>query len=146
MREIDKTTSKPKPPLAGVVYGEIAYWVVLIGTIISLIGVMMILTTDSNYIDSNCLLSGLWGKEKPSEIWEKCAGGHPEGHWYLSRLSTGDGIAMLGIALSCLAAVIGVWASSFAMLRDKEILFFIFALVTAIILTASATGIINAGH
>ena len=138
--------SRPKPPLSGVIYGELAYWVVLIGMIVSIIGVSLILTTDKNYIDSSCLLNNLWAGNSPSEIWERCAGTHPEGHWYLEKLGTGDGIAMLGIAFACLAAVLGVWASIFALIKDREHLFVVFAFIVAIILTASALGIIQAGH
>jgi hypothetical protein len=147
MQEVDKKVdSKPEPPFAGVVYGEITYWVVLAGMLISLSGVIMILTTESNYIDSACLLNDLWAGKDPGEIWETCTGVHEEGHWYLNKLNTGDGIAMLGIALSCLAAVMGVWLSSFALLRSREMLFFVFSVITAIILTASSTGLINVGH
>ncbi|RLI84445.1 DUF1634 domain-containing protein [Archaeoglobales archaeon] len=137
---------RPKPPLSGVVYGEIAYWIVLTGTVLSIIGVSMILTTNANYIDSTCLLNGLWGGDNPSAIWEKCAGTNPKGHWYLGKLNTGDGIAMLGIALACMAAVFGVWGSTFALFRDREYFFVVFAFVVALILTASALGIIHAGH
>ena len=54
---------------------------------------------------------------------------------------------MLGIALSCLAAVIGVWLSFLTMLKEKErVLFVAMSFIVAAILTASALGIISLKH
>jgi drug/metabolite transporter (DMT)-like permease len=136
----------PKPPLSGIVYGEIAYWIVLTGMVISIIGIAMYLSTESNYIDSSCLLSGLWNGADSGTIWKECAGGYEEGNWYLKRLSSGDGVAMLGIALSCLAAVFGVWGSVISMLKSREYIFIVLAFIVAVILTASATGLISLKH
>jgi uncharacterized membrane protein len=70
----------------------------------------------------------------------------PHGHWYLGKLGYGDAIAMLGIAVSCFAAVIGMWGATFAMFRDKEKLYAAFALIVALLLTLCALGIISVKH
>jgi|Deesub1362B_J571_1020462.scaffolds.fasta_scaffold00154_20 drug/metabolite transporter (DMT)-like permease len=150
MQEVDRSRelgeSKPKPPLSGVIYGEIVYWMVFIGMIISIAGVAMILTTESNYINSACLLNNLWGGKNESVIWDECAKSHPEKYWFFGKLNTGDGIGMVGIVLASVSAVVGVWMSAIFLFRDNEKLFFVFAVVTALILTASALGLINLGH
>ena len=140
-------SERPKPPLSGIAYGEVAYWMTLIGVIISIVGMGMYFTAGTNYINSQCLLSSLWESKDAHTIWEECAGGVPHGHWYLHKLDSGDGVAMLGIALSCLAAVIGVWLSFATMIKDREkALFIVFSFIVAVILTASALGILSLKH
>ncbi|AEA46460.1 DUF1634 domain-containing protein [Archaeoglobus veneficus] len=137
----------PKPPLAGVVYGEIAYWMVIVGMVIAIAGSFIYLTS-GGYVDSECLLAHLWAGADVHTIWEECAGIDevPHGHWYLGMLGYGDAIAMLGIAIACLAAVVGMWGSVAAMFKEKEMLFAVFALVVAVILTLAAMGVITLKH
>ena len=140
---VDKE-SAPKPPIAGIIYGRICYWVVMRGILVAIIGMIMYFTSDG-YFNEECLLDGLWEGDSVETIWEECAGAThvPEGHWYLSLLSHGDVIAMLGIAITAFAAVIGMWGAFLGTIRSGERLFALFALIVAIILTASAIGIIQ---
>ena len=141
----------PKPPIAGVIYGRIAYSVVMLGILIAIVGMVMYFVSDG-YIEQDCLLDSLWDGEKAEAIWEgNCtAGDHstgdaiePNGHFYLGMLSYGDGIAMLGIAICCFAAVIGMWGAFIGTLRSGERIYALFALIVAVILTLSAIGIIQ---
>lgn len=137
---------RPKPPIAGIIYGEIAYWVVIAGMVIAIAGTAIYMT-GTGFVDKDCILEELWAGAPADEVWEKCAGVEtPHGHWYLTKLGMGDGIAMAGIALGCLAAVIGMWGAFFGMLRDKGGIYIAFALVVAIILTLSAAGLIALKH
>jgi len=143
---VKKMEEKPKPPLAGVVYGEIAFTLVVVGGIISLIGIGMYLSS-GGYMDKSCLLSELWSGKEAHEIWEKCAGEVPHGHWYLSKLGNGDAIAMAGIAVACLGGVFGLWGLFVALVKSKEKPMYIgFAFVVAVILTLAAMGIITIKH
>jgi hypothetical protein len=151
----------PKPPIAGVIYGRIAYSVVMLGILIAIVGMVMYFVSDG-YIEQDCLLDSLWDGEKAEAIWEgNCtAGDHstgdagtegdsaepaikPNGHFYLSMLSYGDGIAMLGIAICCFAAVAGMWGAFIGTIRSGERIYVLFALIIAVILTLSAIGIIQ---
>jgi hypothetical protein len=146
----------PKPPIAGVIYGRICYWLVIIGIIVSMVGMVIYFVSDG-YFDQDCLLDSLWDGHEVEEIWEgncttEVAGdGHagdeahisPHGHWYLKMLSHGDGIAMLGIAICCFAAVIGMWGATIGTIRSGERLYALFALIVAVIMTLSAIGIIQ---
>ncbi|MBM3131752.1 MAG: DUF1634 domain-containing protein [Chloroflexi bacterium] len=149
--EVEKETGIPKdapqPPLAGVVYGEIAYWILLIGMVIAAVGLIIYLVSDG-YVAQDCLLDKLWDGQSAETIWEDCAGQTeiPEGHWYLEKLSKADGLAMGGIALGCLAAVVGMWGAAIAMFRDRQKLYVAFALIIAVVLTLSALGIIALEH
>jgi hypothetical protein len=146
----------PKPPVAGVIYGRICYWLVIVGIIIALVGMIIYFVSDG-YFDRDCLLDSLWDGHEVEEIWEgDCVAaadgdGHaeeeahisPHGHWYLKMLSHGDGIAMLGIAICCFAAVIGMWGATIGTIRSGERIYALFALIVAVILTLSAIGIIQ---
>jgi hypothetical protein len=137
----------PKPPIAGIIYGEIAYWLVIIGMLVAIAGSAMYLTA-GGYVDQTCFLGHLWKGDDVHTIWEECAGVSevPHGHWYIGMLSYGDAVAMLGIAIGCFAAVIGMWGAFLGMLRSKESIYIIFALIVAIILLLSALGIISLKH
>ncbi len=133
----------PEVPIAGVIYGEIAYWIALLGILISIVGIAIYMKS-GGYADKTCLLNQLWGGASVDAIWKGCAGVSkaPEGHWYLSKLSYGDGIAMLGIAVTCSAAVFGMWGGLFGVLRSKWGMYIVLALIVAIILTMSVAGLI----
>ena len=100
----------PTPPREGIVYGEVAYWLLLVGVIIAMVGSVVYMASQG-YVDKTCLLDNLWRGSDCLTIWRECAGvsGTPEGHWYLSVLPQPDAIAMVGISISCLAAVFGMW-------------------------------------
>ena len=138
-----KKNEAPKPPSAGVVYGEIAYWLAITGVIIALIGSVMYFIAEG-YFEA-CMLDHLWQGDDAHIIWEECAGVAevPHGYWYLDVLLHGDAVAMLGIAVACTAAAFGVWGATLAMLYKRERLYTIFALVVAAILTLSALGILS---
>ena len=134
----------PKPPVAGVIYGRVCYWLVMIGILIALIGMIMYFVSDG-YFGQQCLLDKLWDGTEVEAIWHECAGveGVPGGHWYLSALSHGDVVAMLGIAIISFAAIVGMWGAFAATARSGDKLYSLFALIAAAILTASAIGVIS---
>lgn len=138
------TEERPKPPIAGVIYGTICYWIVMVGIAVAIVGMIIYFVSDG-YVAQDCLLDKLWDGEDVEAIWQACAGVEevPEGHWYLSMLSNGDGIAMLGIAIIAFAAVIGMWGALWGTVRSGERLFAVFALIVAVILTASALGLVS---
>ncbi|MDI6792867.1 MAG: DUF1634 domain-containing protein [bacterium] len=138
----------PKPPLAGIVYGDFAYWMTLIGMVIGSIGIGMSLAGVKSFSDPTALISHLLAGHDLHTIWEKSAGEVVHGHWYLSKLSYSDAIAMLGVAICCFAAVFGTWGSVVAMLREtkKQYLYLILAIIIAVILTLSAIGILSIKH
>ena len=134
----------PKAPKAGVLYGRICYWIVLIGILVSIIGIGIYFTSDG-CVDRESLWQGIWDGNEKEVLWENnCTGEDvPEGHWYFGHLGDGDGLAMLGVAICSIAAVLGIWAAFIQMVREKEKVYSVFALIVAVILTLGATGIIS---
>lgn len=135
----------PKSPITGVIYGQICYWIVLVGILVAIVGMIMYFTSDG-YFNQEILLDGLWDGKVVDDIWAGAAGVDiPHGHWYmsLSLLSHGDVVAMLGIAICCFAAVIGMWGALVGAVRSGERLYAVLALIIAVILTLSAVGIVS---
>lgn len=133
----------PEVPVTGIIYGEIAYWVALLGILISIIGIVIYMVS-GGYLNMTCSLDQLWRGTSVDAIWTGCANVSqtPEGHWYFGKLAYGDGIAMLGIAVSCTAAVLGMWGGLFGMIRSKGGMYIVFVLIVAIILTLCAAGLV----
>ena len=134
----------PKPPIAGVIYGGICYWIVMAGVAVAIVGMIMYFIS-GGYVAQECLLDLLWEGAEVEEIWQVCAGLEeaPQGHWYFGALSYGDGVAALGIAIIAVAAVVGMWGALWGTVRSGERLYAVFALIVALILTASAIGLVS---
>ncbi len=139
--EMDKV---PKPPVAAIIYGEITYRVAITGLVISMAGIGIYLIF-GGYLDKAAITRDIWSGETVKTIWKDSAGvtGVPGNYWYLGRLAKGDCLAMLGIVIACLASLIGMWGAAFGMLRSKGGIYIIFAVIIAVILTLSASGIIS---
>jgi hypothetical protein len=133
-----------RPMLAGVVYGEIVFWVIIGSITIGIVGLLMYLLT-GGYFNSVNLLNQLWGGADCQTIWKEVGGASQPMSWYscLGMLSKGDMLAMLGLAITGFAAVIGMWGAFVGMLRSKGGIYIIFALIIAIVLTLSAMGILK---
>ena len=139
--EMDKA---PNPPVAAIIYGEITYWIAIIGLIITMVGIAIYLAF-GGYLDKAAITRDIWRGDTVRTIWKDSAGVAevPRGYWYLGKLAKGDCLAMLGIAVACIAAVVGMWGAFFGLLRSKGGIYIIFSLLIAAILTLSASGIIS---
>jgi len=142
MESSSERNNAPKPPVAGIVYGEIAYWVAMLGITVALIG-STIYQAFGGYFNETSLFDCLWEGDSTNTIWSQCAGvaSAPHGFWYLHRLWQGDCLAMLGVSLACIAAAIGMWVVVFILMRKKDNIFAIFSLIVAVILTMGVLGI-----
>jgi hypothetical protein len=136
----------PKPPISGVIYGTICYWIVIVGILVAIVGMSMYFISGGCF-DTEILLDSLWEGKVVEEIWAEasCVGHMPEGHWYLNLdlLSHGDVLAMLGIAIVCIAAVVGMWGASVGTIISRERFYTVLALVIAVILTLSVIGVVS---
>lgn len=140
------TQEYPKPRLSGIVYGECAYWLALAGMVVAIVGMVMYMLKMNQFFDGQTLMAALWEGKDTDTIWKLASGGKVQyGHWYLKNLGTSDGLAMLGIGISCVAGVVGIWGSVVAMIaaKEKPYIFLVFALIIAVILVCSAAGLIS---
>ncbi|MGD8568346.1 MAG: DUF1634 domain-containing protein [Gammaproteobacteria bacterium] len=128
---------RPAAPLAGIVYGDVVYWLTIVATVVVIIGSIVTFTTHDNYIHPNDLLSAIWQGKDVEAIWKISHGSLPDGHWYLSQLTTGNGLTAGGIALGVFSVIPGILGAAFVLYRQKQILFASLAIVAAIITSIS---------
>lgn len=136
--------TKPKPPLAGRIYGETVYWGTIIGSVIAIIGsTIAVIMVKSNFIEPSYVFSAIWEGKDIASIWKGAIGTLPEGHWYLSKLTTSDGLTMFGLALCIFAAIPGLFLASILLLKKREYLFGGLAIIAGILILVSFLGLIS---
>ncbi|MCG6980996.1 MAG: DUF1634 domain-containing protein [Deltaproteobacteria bacterium] len=131
---------RPKPPLAALVYGEIVYWGVLLGSVIAIIGSTLAFLGD-NFVPVSYWLSSVWKGESVAQIWEGTTGSLPMGHWYLPHLTTGDALTALGLSLGVFAVVPALFLSSAILLKEGEKLYGTLALVGGLVVLMGVLGL-----
>ncbi len=139
-----ETRDIPKPALPGVIYGEIVFWIMVVSMIISIPGFIFYLGS-GGYLDSTKVLNQLWQGCDCLTIWKEVGNVNQPIPWYdsIGLLPKGDMLAMLGIAITGIAAVVGMWGAFVGTLREKEGIYIIFALIIAVVLTLSAVGLLK---
>lgn len=133
--------SKPKAPLAALIYGEIVYWGVLAGSLIVIIGSVLAFLGD-NFVPVSYWLSSIWKGESIYQIWKGATGSLPMGHWYLPHLTTGDGLTAMGISFGVFAVLPALFLSSAALFKEGNRLYGALALTGAIIVLIAVIGVI----
>lgn len=138
--------STPVQTREGGVYGTIVYWILVIGVITSIVGLVIYQSSDSaSCLDKTSLLDYLWLGRDCQNIWMGLGGINLPLSWnsILGMLSKGDIIAMLGINICAMAAVIGMWGAAIQTACHRGRLHMVFALIIAIVLTLSALGVVQ---
>jgi hypothetical protein len=133
-------TEKPKAPLAGLIYGEIVYWGVLAGSVIVIIGSVLAFLGD-NFVPVSYWMTAIWKGETVAQTWQGATGAIPNGHWYLSCLTTGDGLTAFGISLGVFSVAPALFLAAAALFREKEWLYGALALVGSIIVMIGVLGL-----
>ena len=132
---------KPKPAFAGLVYGEIVYWGTVIGALIAILGSAYAFASKSNVMDVSHVFSAIWQGKDTASVWMEGIGRMPQGHWYLPKITTGDGLTMFGMAFGIFAVIPGMFASAIAMLKKKDYLFAGLAILAGIISVTACLGL-----
>ncbi len=144
---------RPKPPLEGVVYGEVAAWTTIIGMIIAVIGIVIGMTSGNDLVNYPSMINDLLSGKSEAYIWSHDSVlNHPSGYWFFAKMNYGTGIAMAGIAIAIFGGLIGIWGMIASMFRNREALLYkkglytLLALIIAVIISLAATGIISLRH
>jgi hypothetical protein len=136
---------KLKVPFAGLVYGEIVYWGVMLGSLIVMAGSILAFTTRDNFVPVSYWLSSVWKGESASQLWQGITGSLPVGHWYFSHLTTGDGLTALGISLAVFSVVPALFLSSAVLFKEGDRLYGSLALVCGVVVLSGVLGLIPIG-
>jgi len=133
---------RPVPPLAGIVYGDLIYWGTALGAVISIIGTVLAFVTRSNYVSPAAMITGIWQEKPYSEIWAGAVGSPPSGHWYLSHLGAGDGLACFGLAMGVFVVIPAMLASAYYLKKSKDVFFAFLAVVATAVTVVSMLGLL----
>jgi hypothetical protein len=136
---------KLKVPFAGLVYGEIVYWGVMLGSLIVMVGSILAFITRDNFVPVSYWLSSVWKGESTSQVWEGITGSLPVGHWYFSHLATGDGLTALGISLAVFSVVPALFLSSAVLFKEGDRLYGLLAFVCGVVVLSGVLGLIPIG-
>jgi len=137
------TEVRPKPPLSGLVYGEIVYWGTLIGSFVSIIGAVISFVTKRNFVDPGYMLTAIWQGKSVEEIWSGATGALPHGHWYIHHLFTGNGLAEFGLAIGVFTIIPACFCAAICLFKEKEYVFGAMAAIAGIITTLSMFGVLS---
>lgn len=136
---------KLKAPMAGLVYGQIVYWGVMLGSLIVILGSIISFTTRDNFVPVSYWLSSVWKGASPSQLWHGIKGSLPMGHWYFSHLNTGDGLTAFGLSLSVFSVVPALLLSSAVLFKEGDLLYGLLTLICGVIVLTGVLGLIPIG-
>lgn len=134
-RAVAKEAGRRKARFEDLIYGEPVYWATIIGSFVVVIGGLIAFLTTNNFVDTGYWISAVWDGLPKEEIWLGAGQAEPSGHWYLSYLTTGDGLQVAGLAIALLSINVGLVAAAITLFKKKETVFGVFATVSAIIIT-----------
>ena len=137
--------NKLKAPFAGLIYGQIIYWGVMLGSLIVIAGSVIAFITRDNFVSVSYWLSSVWKGDSPSQIWQGISGSLPMGHWYFSHLTTGDGLCAFGISLAVFSVVPALFLSSVVLFKEGDKLYGSLALICGCIVLTGVLGLIPIG-
>ena len=86
---------------------------------------------------ANVIITSVWQGLTTEQIWNGASNAVPQGHWYLSYLSTGDGMQAFGLSIAFFSIILGMVAASIVLFKKRSMVFGIFALIAAAIIAAS---------
>ncbi|CAB1083774.1 hypothetical protein JY97_05265 [Alkalispirochaeta odontotermitis] len=137
--------NSPKMPRAQTRYGSIVYWVTILSCIICTIGpVISVASPDNNVLNPYKLFNAIFEGKDARTVWQEVGGEFPGGHFYLKRLTYGDGFTQFGLALGCSVALWALLASAVAYASDKNYLYLSLSIWVAIMVALSMVGIFAA--
>ena len=136
--------TRPEPTFSALIYGETIYWGTILGSIITIIGSIIAFLWQTNVMDPGYVFTAIWEGKTNAQIWEGGIGSLPNGHWYLRSLTSGDALAMFGLALGVFVVIPGMFGSAlFLMLKEKKYLFGALAMIGGLITLCSFLGLFS---
>jgi len=135
----------PKMPRAQTTYGSIVYWITILSCILCTVGpVISVASPDNNVLNPYKLFNAIFEGKDAQTVWQEVGGEFPGGHFYLKRLTYGDGFTQFGLALGCSVALWALIASAVAYSSDKNYLYLSLSIWVAIMVALSMVGIFAA--
>jgi hypothetical protein len=144
---------KPPVPLEGVVYGEVAAWLTVVGMAVAVVGLLIGFVWGGGVLEERGLLGDLFRGRGEGSIWanDSVFAHMPEHYWFLKERFSCDELSMLGLVIACYGGVAGTWGMFLSMFRKTKAqvsgrgLYRLLAGVIGIVLTLAAIGILSLG-
>ena len=134
----------PKMPRAQIVYGNIVYWVTILSCIICMIGpVLSVAVPENNVLNPYQLFNAIFEGKDAQTVWREVGGDFPGGHFYLKKLTFGDGFTQLGLALGCSVALWALIAAAISYATERVYFYTILAIWVASLVALSMVGIVG---
>jgi len=142
---------KPRVPFAGVVIGDIIYWICIAGAFVAMIGpVLSIASPDNNVSDPYKIFTLVWEGKTSDEVWAAVTpdGKFPGPHFWIYHLGKGDGITQLGVWLACACSLPAVFVGGIVYLfgfggARKSVTYLIICWFVTFMILFSLLGIIK---
>ncbi len=137
--------TKPDMPRAQLVYGEVIYWLCIVGAAICTIGpIVSLMYVDNNVLNPHFVFAALWEGQSAQGIWQTAGDGFPGGHFFLQHITTGDGLTQFGVALGSIAALPALFFAGLAYLKEepRNNLYAILSLWVMTLIGFSAVGVL----
>jgi hypothetical protein len=142
---------RPRVPFAGVVIGDIIYWICIIAAFIAMAGpVLSIATPENNVSDPYKIFTLVWEGKTSDEVWAAVTpdSKFPGPHFWIHHLSKGDGITQLGVWLACACSLPAVFVGGIVYLfgfggARKSVTYLILCWFVSFMILFSMLGIIK---
>ncbi len=131
---------RERAKIEDIAYGESVYWLTFLSCFVVIIGSVISFVTNFNFTSTSYWISSVWQGLTVEQIWNGAGSSVPHGHWYLSYLTTGDGMQAFGLAIAFFSLIIGLVAASIVLFKKRSVVFGIFALIAAAVVAGSTFG------
>ena len=136
----------PEIPSSQRYFGQVAYWISIISSILAFVVPFFILVApQNNFLDPNMAFEALFNGKAPQEIWtHSVAGEFPGGHFYLQYLGMADSWAMLIIVFGSAFAVFGLIPTVICQVfKEKDLFCAILGSIIIALIVLSMAGMLS---
>ena len=127
-------------PISGVIYGQTIYWLTIISSLIVLLGTIVSFLEKNSPLPAPYLLQSVIDGKSKTDIWANSVIGEPPNiFFFLSNLSHGESITMVGLAVGVSSVIPATLFSSYFLWKSRNP---VFALIAVIACPLTGIGII----
>jgi hypothetical protein len=107
--------------------------------------VIAVYNVENNVVNPHFLFCAIWEGKNAQQVWAAGGAGFPGGHFWLEKITYGDGFTQLGVVLGCASALPALLAAAVVFLLEKprQYLWAIIAVWIAAIIVLAVSGIVK---
>ena len=121
-------------PISGVIYGQTIYWLTIISSLIVLLGTIISFLERNSPLPASYLLKSVIDGKSKKDIWANSFVGEPPNiFFFLTNLSYGESITMIGIAVGVSSVIPATLFSSYFLWKSRNPVFALIALIASVL-------------